>query len=461
MTLSQKKSAVSGPMSCCEKGGASLGRRFYRNGIMWIYSVLFVLMGPLLFLVFVWRYGLRRTLRGLSERLSWGKAPFPTGVVWVHAASVGEVRAAENFLRALPDRLPGVPRLLTTTTVNGKELAQRLGLAETVRLAPLDRPGPVGRLIRRAKPKAVVLVETELWPHWLKTLSRHHVPVVVINGRISDKAFPLYRRVRGLFGPLLSTLARVGVQSPTHASRFLQLGASPSSVAITGNLKFDVSLPDLSRRMVLRGTYGFSGDGPVWVAGSTHPGEETVVMEAFGTLLKKYPGLRLAAAPRHADRAGDVARLFSDRGFRVCLRSQLSSYAGSFHVLVLDTVGELSDLYGVATVAFVGGSLVRKGGQNPLEPARWGVPTLFGPHMENFREVAELFLKNQAAVSVSAPEGLTTAVDSVLSSRDLQNQLGSAARAVADGQRGALEANLKLLEEILPLASRQPHRSGL
>ncbi|MBK8872172.1 MAG: 3-deoxy-D-manno-octulosonic acid transferase [Elusimicrobia bacterium] len=417
-------------------------------------------MSPILFVGFVWRYGLRRTLRGLPERFSWGRESSPTGVLWVHAASVGEVRAVENFIRALPEQFPGVPRLLTTTTVNGKELAQRLGLAESVRLAPLDRPGPVARLIDQVKPKALVLVETELWPHWIQTLSRHRVPVVVINGRISDKAFPLYYWARGLFGPLLSTLARVGVQSPTHASRYLQLGALPESVAITGNLKFDVPLPDLSRRAALRTAYGFSGDDPVWVAGSTHPGEESAVRDVFTSLRKKYPGLRLVAAPRHAQRAGEVARLFSDQGFRVCLRSRLSSYSGSADVLVLDTVGELSDLYGAATVAFVGGSLVRKGGQNPLEPARWGVPTLFGPHMENFREVAALFLENQAAVSVSDLKALTSAVDSLLSSQDQRDRLGSAARTVADRQRGALKSNLDLLGEALAIPPHQLRRPG-
>jgi 3-deoxy-D-manno-octulosonic-acid transferase len=426
-----------------------------------IYSAFFFLAAPLLFFVFVWRYGLRRTLRGLPERFSWGGEPCPSGVVWVHAASVGEVRAVESFLRALPARFPGVPRLLTTTTVNGKELAQRLGLAETVRLAPIDRPGAVVRLIHRSKPKALVLVETELWPHWLQTLSRHRVPVVVVNGRISDKAFPLYSRARRLFGPLLSTLARVGVQSPVHASRFLRLGASPESVAVTGNLKFDVPLPDLSRRSALRTAYGFSGDDPVWVAGSTHPGEESAVKDVFTALRKKYPALRLVAAPRHAQRAGEVARLFSDQGFQVCLRSRLSTHCGPMDVLVLDTVGELSDVYGAATLAFVGGSLVRKGGQNPLEPARWGVPTLFGPHMENFREVAALFLENQAAVSVANGDELAAQIDSLLSMPDRREQVGAAARRVADGQRGALKANLDLLGEALaipPHQLRRPHR---
>lgn len=419
--------------------------------MMTLYSLLFFILWPLLFLVFVWRYGLRRTLRGLPERFGFG-GPWPgPGALWVHAASVGEVRAAENFLRALPARFPGVPRLLTTTTVNGKELALRLGLAETVRLAPLDRPGAVRRFIHRARPRALVLVETEIWPYWLKTLAAHRIPVVVVNGRISDKAFPLYFRLRGAFAPLLTNLARVGVQSPRQASRYLQLGAHPESVAITGNLKFDVPLPDLARRSALFAAYGFSENDPIWVLGSTHPGEEAMALEAFASLRQNHRGLKLLVAPRHVERAGEIVRLFSDRGFRAGLRSRLSRGTDPWDVLVLDTVGELAEVYGLATVVFIGGSLVRHGGQNPLEAARWAVPLIFGPHMENFREIVALFRDNHAALFISNASDLPRAVDGLLDSPSLSSAFGVLARTLADGQRGALEANLALLEEALAI----------
>lgn len=419
--------------------------------MMILYSLLFFILWPLLFLVFVWRYGLRRTLRGLPERFGFGgEWPVP-GALWVHAASVGEVRAAENFLRALSARFPGVPRLLTTTTVNGKELALRLGLAETVRLAPLDRPGAVGRFIRRARPRALVLVETELWPYWLMALSAPPIPVVVVNGRISDGAFPLYHRLRGIFAPLLSRLARVGVQSPRHASRYLQLGAPPESVAITGNLKFDVPLPDLARRPALVAAYGFSESDRVWVLGSTHPGEEAMALEAFASLRQKHPTLRLVVAPRHVERADELVRLFSNRGYRVGLRSRLSFSTGPADVLVLDTVGELAEVYGLATIVFVGGSLVRHGGQNPLEAARWAVPLIFGPHMENFREIAALFRDSRAALVIANAAELERAVSGLLDSKAAASALGVLARTLADGQRGALEANLALLEESLAI----------
>jgi 3-deoxy-D-manno-octulosonic-acid transferase len=420
-----------------------------------LYSILFFLFWPFLFLVFVWRYGLRRTLRGLPERFSWG-GPWPApGVLWVHAASVGEVRAAENFLRALPARFPHVPRLLTTTTVNGKELAQRLGVAETVRLAPLDRPGAVRRLIQRCRPRVLVLIETELWPHWLRSLEAARVPVAVVNGRISDGAFPLYYRLRGFLEPLLMGIARVGVQSPRHASRFLQLGAHPESVAITGNLKFDVPLPDKTRRTALCQVFGISAKDPVWVLGSTHPGEETGALDAYLSLRTNFPTLRLVVAPRHVERAGEIQLLFADQGFQVALRSHLSSHAGTVDVIVLDTVGELAEIYGLATVVFVGGSLVRRGGQNPLEAARWGVPLLWGPHMENFKEIADLFHENQAALEVKDTAGLLDVVGHLLHSPERREKMGTAARTLADSQRGALEANLSLVEEAMTLPLRR------
>jgi 3-deoxy-D-manno-octulosonic-acid transferase len=429
-----------------------------------IYSALFFIFSPLLFLVFVWRYGLRRTLRGLPERCGWGGNWPSPGAIWVHAASVGEVRAAESFLRALPARFPGVPRLLTTTTVNGKELAERLGVADTVRLAPLDRPGSVERLIRRIRPRALVLVETEIWPHWLNALGSARVPVVVVNGRISDGAFPLYLRLRRGLAPLLSGLARVGVQSPTHASRFLQLGAHPEAVAITGNLKFDVSLPDLHRRATLRAAYGFSEEELIWVVGSTHAGEELIVREAFAALRQQWPTLRLVVAPRHVERATEVSALFSERGYGTLLRSRVSSARVPADVLVLDTVGELAEMYGIASVVFVGGSLVRRGGQNPLEPARWGVPVVFGPHMDNFREVAALFRENNAGVAIAAASELRRAVEDLLGAVDRREALGAAARTLADSQRGALEANVNLLQEALALPPeklrRPPRRCG-
>jgi 3-deoxy-D-manno-octulosonic-acid transferase len=231
-------------------------------------------------------------------------------------------------------------------------------------------------------------------------------------------------------------------------------------VAITGNLKFDVPLPDLARRAALFAAYGFSENDPIWVLGSTHPGEEAMALEAFASLRQKHSALRMVVAPRHVERAGEILRLFADRGFRAVLRSQLSQATGPVDVLVLDTVGELAEIYGLATVVFVGGSLLRRGGQNPLEPARWGVPLVFGSHMENFREMAALFRENQSGLEIANGAELTNAIGQLLDSPDRRATMGNTARTLADSQRGALESNLNLLEEALAIPPEKLRRAS-
>jgi 3-deoxy-D-manno-octulosonic-acid transferase len=416
-----------------------------------LYTFLIALFSPLLFLAFVWKYGLRKTLAGLPERMGMGAGPggksFPKGWLWIHAASVGEVKAAEAFLKALPARFPGYGRLVTTTTVAGQEIAEKAGVAECVRLAPVDLPFCVSRLLDRWSPKAAVLVETELWPNWLVGLARRGVPSAVLNGRVSDRAFPRYRLLTRFWEPLLSTLSKVGVQSPAHASRFLQLGARPDAVVITGNVKFDVPLPDLSQKDAMKSRFGFYPSDAVWVCGSTHPGEEEVLADVLVSLRARGRDVRMILAPRHVERGGDAVRLFRERGLEVVRRSEKP--AGRPTVLVLDTLGELAQAYGAATFAYVGGSLVPRGGQNPLEPARWGVPVLFGPRMENFRETADLFLAEGAALRVEDGPSLERALSELLEDPARADLLGRAARRAAESQRGALEASLTLLSDAL------------
>ena len=424
-----------------------------------LYTCLIATFSPVLLLVFVWKYGLRRTLRGLPERLGMGAGPggktFARGWLWVHAASVGEVKAAESLLRAVPDRFPGVGRLLTTTTVTGKELAEKIGLAECVRLAPADLPWCVDRLLDRWRPRAAILVETELWPNWIRGLDRRGVPAVVVNGRVSDRSFPWYLALRRFWAPLLARLDRVGAQSPGHADRFLRLGADPGRVVVTGNLKSDVPLPDRSRRGAVKSSFGFSPADVVWACGSTHAGEEEILSDVLVRLRASSFPLKMILAPRHVERALPVARMLAAKGLSVRLRSlggAVEEPAAS--VLVLDTLGELSEAYGAAAIAFVGGSLIPRGGQNPLEPARWGIPVLFGPHMENFREMAERFLSEGAAVQISDEACLEREAASLLKDTSRASVFGEAARRVAESQRGAVEMNLALLAETLARASR-------
>jgi 3-deoxy-D-manno-octulosonic-acid transferase len=429
------------------------------SDIIILYTALAAVLAPAVVLAFVWRYGLRRTLSGLPERLGMGAGPggrmFAGGWLWIHAASVGEVKAAEALLRAVPDRFPGVGRLLTTTTVTGKELAEKNGLAECVRLAPADLPWCVGRLLDRWRPRAAVLVETELWPNWIRGLDRRGVPTVVVNGRVSDRSYPRYLALRRFWAPLLVRLDRVGAQSHGHADRFLKLGVDPSRVVVTGNLKFDVPLPDSSRRSAVKSSFGFSPTDVVWACGSTHAGEEEVLSDVLLRLRASGLGLKMIMAPRHVERALPVARMLAAKGLSVRLRSlRVSAEGPEAAVLILDTMGELSEAYGAAAFAFVGGSLIPRGGQNPLEPARWAIPVLFGPHMENFREMAERFLAEGAAVQISDGAVLEKEASSLLKNASRASALGEAARRVAESQRGAVEKSLALVAEALGRASR-------
>jgi 3-deoxy-D-manno-octulosonic-acid transferase len=252
--------------------------------------------------------------------------------------------------------------------------------------------------------------------------------------------------------PLLAAFHRFGVQSPAHASRFLQLGASPERVVITGNVKFDVPLPDPSRRKAVAEKLGFLPSETVWACGSTHPGEEALLADILLSLRAKGHPVKMLLAPRHVERAAAVGEMLSAKGLAFRRRSAPGG-SSSAPVLLLDTVGELAEAYGAASFAFVGGSLISRGGQNPLEPARWGTPVLFGPHMENFREMAELFVAEKAAVQAPDAAGLEAALLSLLEEPAQAELLSRAALKTADSQRGALEASLALLSDTLAAPS--------
>ncbi|MBI4397078.1 MAG: DUF374 domain-containing protein [Elusimicrobia bacterium] len=420
-------------------------------GLLKAYSLLLFLMWPLVFLGFVWRYGLRRTLKGLGERFGFGlpkKQSKNRPLIWIHAASVGEVRAVEGYLRNFPRTFPHVTRLLTTTTISGKELAEKLCVADEVRLAPMDLSFCVKRLAARMSPIALVLVETELWPNWIRALGDLDVPLFLINGRLSDRSFRAYFLMRFFWKPLLRRFSVIAVQNNLYAERFTKLGADPAQVAVTGNLKSDIPAPDLSRRPGLFRKFGFEETDRVWVCGSTHEGEEEVLADVFLSLLWRDQSLKLVLAPRHIERAPNVCRLLERKGLPHHLRSQIAEGTKP-SVLILDTVGELADVYGLATWAYVGGSLIPRGGQNPLEPARWGVPVLFGPHMENFRDTSKLLIQEKAALQVKDAKMLEEFL--YYSSRNpaTREAMGQAARRVAEAQQGAVANNYKLLQDLM------------
>lgn len=385
---------------------------------------------------------------GFAERL--GK--LPEGIervrerpvrVWVHCASIGEVRAAHPLLAAVAERRPDVGMLLTTTTPEGNRTARSLGLAQAVGMLPADLPGLPGRLFDAALPDALVLLETELWPGLLRAARKRFVPSLVVNGRISARSFGRYRLAGGLLEPVLRDVTAFAMQAEVDRDRILALGADPSKVETFGNLKYDaLALPAAAPPDALAALRG----KPVWVAGSTHEGEEGAVADAFVTLRASIPGLRLVVAPRHLQRADPAETALTARGLKVVRRSRLAGPVPDDAVVLLDTSGELVGTYGLATAVFVGGSLVPKGGHNPLEPLAHGKPVAFGPFTHNFRDVTEVVLGSGGARRVADPAALAEAMRPWLAEPDDAARAGSEARARILSRHGAVERAMTLLE---------------
>lgn len=375
---------------------------------------------------------------GFSERL--GTSPRgAAGGIWVHAASVGELQAALPLVAALERAGERVLASTFTPTARALLAGRRPGLPAT--LAPLDHPWCVERALARVRPRALVLVETELWPAWIRAADRRSIPVLLVSGRISDRSFSRYAKLSRWFAPTLQRLERIGARSESDRGRFVALGAHPERVCVSGDLKLDPLPPrplDAALERALRGR-------PLVVAGSTHPGEEQLLLDAHARS-EIFARSALVLAPRQLRRAPEIVRLCEARGRRVRLRSRLGALPiAPGEVLVLDSLGELASLYALATVAFVGGSLARVGGHNPLEAAAAGVPVLHGPHVASVRAALELLSGAGAAREVADAESLARAVSEWLEDPAAARRIGAAGRRVLAPHRGAAERSAELV----------------
>ena len=398
----------------------------------------------------------------LRER--WGRLPAsinPQRVrsIWIHAVSVGEVLATGALIPALRDRYPDHPIWLSTTTQTGRAAATGLDGVDGLFYFPFDLSPVVARVLDRVRPQLFVMVDTELWPNLLRHCELRGVKTVLVNGRISDRSYPRYRLVRPFFRHVLAGVDRCCAQSEESGRRLIDLGAPPTRVTVTGNLKFDtLPVPDSRSRWVRDGVrdgvlraFRIAEGRTVVMAASTHPGEETPVFEAFVRIRRAYTTALLVVAPRHPERCDDVTALAAGHGLETVRRSDLPvDGEPRAAVVVLDTVGELPALFQIATVVFMGGSLVPAGGHNVLEPAAWGKPVVFGPHMENFAEIAALFLANRAACQIRGADALEPALVTLLGDPVRRAALGAAARALVEANRGATERSLTVLAALLP-----------
>jgi 3-deoxy-D-manno-octulosonic-acid transferase len=419
--------------------------------------LVFVVVSPY-FLYQAVRY--KKYIGSLRQRLGYLPISFNDDgaeSIWLHAVSVGEALTARALVSDLKARYPRLRLYLSTTTMAGQQVArQNLQHVDGLFYFPFDWAFIVRRTVRIVKPRAFVMMETEIWPNLLRVCRAKGVKTILINGRISARSYPRYRLARPFFRRVLADVDRFCMQTEESARRVIDVGAEPSRVTVTGSLKFDsLQAPTpvahgKPRERVLR-FFRLSPHRVVLVAGSTLRGEEAAVLRAFARIKKTIPSALAILAPRHPERFGEAERLAREAGFVTVRRSDLPIDAEPrADVVVLDSLGELAQLYQLATAVFVGGSLVDGGGHNILEPAIFGKPIVFGPDMQNFKEIADAFLANGAAVQVHSERELEETVAALVSDPVRRARLGAAARALVEANRGAKDKTLAVIEELLP-----------
>lgn len=379
-------------------------------------------------------------------------APNP---IWIHAVSVGEVQGARALIDAFRKRRPDAPILLTASTVAGFESAQQVGNAVHAAWCPFDLLPVVRRFLDGAAPHALVLMETELWPNLLNETARRGIPIVLVNGRLSDKHFPRYYRFRFVAKRLLNAISAAGMQNAEYANRIVQLGLAPDRVEVTGSMKFDVAdagdnTAISAERMV---AMGFRPGEPVLLFASTRPGDEALALSTWKSLRERYPDLRLVLAPRHPDRMQEIEALLDAPYVK---RSQFGDESTNEDepIFILDTLGELRDFLPAATIAVIGGSFFPGvNGHNPVESAALGVPTVFGPYMRNFVDAAEALLAEEGAVQVESASSLEPVLCELLADVEKRDNLGKRAQSCIQKHKGAVLRNVELIESVLETRS--------
>ncbi|GAB6166891.1 3-deoxy-D-manno-octulosonic acid transferase [Thermostilla marina] len=399
-----------------------------------------------------WRKGKYR--EGYAEKL-FGLVPRRGGdrpCVWFHAVSVGEVNLLPRLVARWRERHPDWDVVVSTTTKTGMELARRRFPECTVFYCPLDFSWAVRRAVRRVRPHLLVLTELEIWPNLIRTAKRQGVRVAVINGRLGEKSFRGYRRLRFLLRHVFGVLDMVAAQDGASARRFVAMGTPSWAVRVTGSMKYDgaETSRDNPKTVALRRLAGIEDDDIIFLAGSTQEGEEAVVLEVFSRLAERFPKLRLILVPRHPERFDSVAELIAATPFRWIRRSSLEDGGPrDWRIMLVDTIGELGAWWGTARLAFVGGSLGNRGGQNMIEPAAYGAAVCYGPNTWNFRDITTHMAEAKAAIVVDGADTLEHFLVRCLEEPRYADELGRRARELVVKHRGAVDRTLDLLD-LLP-----------
>lgn len=415
-----------------------------------LYNLLTALLLPL--------YAAYWLLRGLGNRAYFDRLGQRFGLgfpkldrcIWIHAVSVGEVQASLSLIRALRDRFPGRQLLVSTVTPTGTaRVKAEFGDSVCHCYIPFEFPGAVNSFFNAVNPDAALIMETEIWPNLYRGCGVRKVPLILVSARISPRSIRGYRRLLPLIRETLSHGIIIAAQSQSDADRFLSLGASPSRTRVTGNIKFDMELPPEIRQQGAELRESTIGNRPVWIAASTHEGEEQRVLVAHRALRERFPELLLILVPRHPERFVEVRDLVEKSGFEIVSRTEARACPPSTAVFLGDTMGEVPLFYAASDVAFVGGSLVPVGGHNLLEPAAQGLPVVTGPHVFNAQDIADMFVETDACRMVSDERELAAAIADLLANPDKATQLGDNALDLVEKNRGALARLLVLLDPLL------------
>jgi len=430
-----------------------------------LYNILSIFLVLLLLPLLPFILGKKKYRKRIGRRLGWGlarqlppRASESSPTFWMHALSVGEVTSALPLARGLREAFPEARIVFSAATRSGGEVAARLlsPHVDALIAAPLDL-GPVVLFFARAiRPDLFILVETDFWPHWLHCLKRRSVPTLLVNGRVSERSFLRYQRFSGFFRPMFRSFSLLSMQTGADAAKMVALGVEEQRVLTLGNLKFDPSLtaeqqPPPEVTDLNKERYGFSAQAPLWICGSTHRGEEELIFRVYRRLLTTLPDLQLLIAPRNIERAGEIVALAATHQCG-CRRWTDGKTAGP--ALILDTIGELAGCYAMASAVFVGGSLVPQGGHNPIEPAAAGVPVLFGPHMEDFAEIADELIASGGARRIETADALTEELLLLLTDPVARRLAAGAASAFVRANRGVVGRHLAAVNALL--AGAQP-----
>ncbi len=415
------------------------------------YVVLTYLMIPLIILHLLYKsLGDSNYLKRINERFGFNGSPLNEKIIWVHAVSYGEVKAASSLVIQLIKLYPEKQVLLTTYTPTGSALIKEL-FGDTVHhvYLPYDLNGSVVRFFKWANPEISIIIETELWPNFFHYCGKLNVPLVLASACVSDKSIKLYRMLLGLFQEAVSHGIVVGAQTEDEAKKFISMGASESRTFVTGNIKFDYSIPDGLIKKAVQFKKEFALNRKIWVAGSTHNGEEKIILKAHERILETFPDVLLILAPRRPERFQSVRNLIDRSGFSYVSRSQETQISETTQVILADTLGELPMYYSASSVCFVGGSLFKTGGHNLLEPASLNTPIITGPILYGVEEIANMLQTIDAMEIIHNSEELSQIVCQLFLDSDRREKMAKAARKVVDKNKGALEKLLKLIKPLL------------